>query len=127
MGETGRRAMEDVSLKHDNGADIFFRGRLFAESSWYDEEHSTLTRQKLYITDTNEHIYYIVSHCGEARQCRAYRLSVLGDRCIIHNGNSEMLLQFDMLMLAVRSLCGLSADAAPTLAAVEETLKAANS
>ena len=127
MAETGRRNMEDVSLAHDNGPDIFFRGRLFAECSWYDEERDALTRQKLYVTDTNEHIYYIVSHGNFTRKRRAYRLSVLGDRCVIHNGNTEMVLQFDMLMLAVRSLCGMSADTEPAIEVVEQTLKAANS
>ena len=127
MAGTGRRNMEDVSLHHDNGPDIFFRGRLFAECSWYDEERETLTRQKLYVTDTNEHIYYLVSHGNEDRQRRAYRLSVLGDRCVIHNGNTEMVLQFDMLMLAVRNLCGLNAEAEPAIDLVEQTLKAANS
>ena len=127
MTKTGRRNMEDVSLAHDNGPDIFFRGRLFAECSWYDEERDSLTRQKLYVTDTNEHIYYLVSHGGATRRRRAYRLSVLGDRCVIHNGNTEMVLQFDMLMLAVRSLCGMSADAEPAIDVVEQTLKAANS
>jgi hypothetical protein len=127
MAESGRRNMEDVSLTHDNGPDIFFRGRLFAECSWYDEETAALTRQKLYVTDTNDHIYYLVSHCGTERQRRAYRLSVLGDRCVIHNGNTEMVLQFDMLMLAVRNLCGLSAGAEPAIEVVEQTLKAANS
>ena len=127
MTTTGRRNMEDVSLAHDNGPDIFFRGRLFAECSWYDEEGDSLTRQKLYVTDTNEHIYYLVSHAGTMRKRRAYRLSVLGDRCVIHNGNTEMVLQFDMLMLAVRSLCGMNADAEPAIEVVEQTLKAANS
>ena len=127
MAGTGRKSMEDVSLKHDNGPDIFFRGRLFAECSWYDEENGVLTRQKLYVTDTNEHIYYLVNHAGEERQRRAYRLSVLGDRCVIHNGNTEMVLQFDMLMLAVRSLCGMSAGMESAIDMVEQTLKAANS
>jgi hypothetical protein len=127
MAGTGRKNMEDVSLSHDNGPDIFFRGRLFAECSWYDEERETLTRQKLYVTDTNEHIYYLVSHSGEERQRRAYRLSVLGDRCVIHNGSTEMVLQFDMLMMAVRGLCGLNAEAEPVIDMVEQTLKAANS
>ena len=127
MAGTGRKNMEDVSLQHDNGPDISFRGRLFAECSWYDEERGTLTRQKLYITDINEHIYYLVSHVGEERQRRAYRLSVLGDRCVIHNGNTEMVLQFDMLMLAVRSLCGMSPESESAIAIVEQTLKAANS
>ena len=125
MDTTGR-AMEDVCLKHDNGADIVFRGRLFAESSWFDEENSTLTRQKLYVTDQHEQVYYIVSGSGSARTRRAYKLSVMGDHCIIHNGATEMVLQFEMLMLAVRGLCGLDANATPSLSMVEEMLKAAN-
>jgi hypothetical protein len=119
--------MEDVSLAHDNGPDIHFRGRLFAECSWYDEEREALTRQKLYVTDTNEHIYYLVSHIGEERQRRAYRLSVLGDRCVIHNGNTEMVLHFDMLMLAVRNLCGMKNETTSAIDIVEQTLRAANS
>lgn len=125
VDSTGR-AMEQVCLKHDNGADITFQGRLFSECSWYDEESGVLTRQKLYVTEQNEQVYYIVSGSGPERSRRAYRLSVMGDRCIIHNGAAEMVLQFDMLMLAVRGLCGLEADATPTLAMVEEMLKAAN-
>lgn len=120
------RALENVCLKHDNGADIAFLGRLFAESSWYDEDTDTLTRQKLYVTEQNEQVYYIVSGAGQNRSRRAYRVSVMGDHCVIHNGASEMVLQFDMLMLAVRGLCGLDADATPTLSMVEEMLKAAN-
>ena len=120
------RPMETVCLKHDNGADISFRGRLFAESSWYDEENGILTRQKLYVTDQHDQVYYIVSGAGSQRSRRAYRVSVRGDHCVIHNGASEMTLQFDMLMLAVRGLCGLEAGATPSLSMVEEMLKAAN-
>ena len=126
MAGIGREQMEDVNLKHDNGPDIFFRGRLFAECSWYDENSGSLTRQKLYLTDLNEHIYYIVNHVGEERHRRAYRLSVLGDRCVIHNGNAEMVLQFDMLLMAVRSLCGMKAGMESAIDMVEQTLKAAN-
>ena len=95
-------------------------------SSWYDEEHGMLTRQKLYVTDNNEQVYYIVRSSGQERSRHAYRLSVRGDNCIIDNGVTEMALQFDMLMLAVRGLCGLEAGATPTLSMVEEMLKAAN-
>ena len=49
-----------------------------------------------------------------------------GDVCVIHNGVTEMALQFDMLMLAVRGLCGLDSGATPSLSMVEEMLKAAN-
>ncbi|MBQ4566823.1 MAG: hypothetical protein IJA79_01700 [Desulfovibrio sp.] len=118
--------MEDICLKHDNGSDLVFRGRLFSESSWYDEEHDMLTRQKLYLADNNDQVYYIVRSSGQERSRHAYRLTVQGDNCIIHNGQSSMTLQFDMLMLAVRGLCGLDADATPSLAMVERMLKAAN-
>ena len=55
-----QKNMEEICLKHDNGSDLQFRGRLFSECSWYDEEHGMLTRQKLYVTDNNEQVYYIV-------------------------------------------------------------------
>ncbi|MFT4302849.1 MAG: hypothetical protein QM579_13990 [Desulfovibrio sp.] len=121
-----QKTMEDICLKHDNGSDFSFRGRLFSECSWYDEALGMLTRQKLYVTDTNEQVYYIVRSSGQERSRHAYRLAVRGDNCIIHNGMAEMSLQFDMLMLAVRGLCGLESGATPTLSMVEEMLKAAN-
>ncbi len=124
--ESAAPTMEHICLKHDNGADLNFHGRLFAESSWFDEETSVLTRQKLYVTDHHEQVYYIVRGNGQDRTRHAYRLNVMGDRCIIHNGSTEIILQFDMLMLAVRQLCGLDANATPSLCMVEEMLKAAN-
>ncbi len=123
---TAQQSMEQVCLKHDNGPDITFTGRLFAESSWFDEESATLTRQKLYVTDNQEQVYYIVRGHGPERLRHAYRLSVQGDYCVIYNGTTEMTLEFNLLMLAVRQLCGLDAEATPTLCMVEEMLKAAN-
>ena len=121
-----RKVMEDICLKHDNGCDFTFRGRLFSECSWYDEGLGMLTRQTLYVTDHNEQVYYIVRSSGQERSRHAYKLRMHGDNCIIDNGVSEMALQFDLLMLAVRGLCGLDAAATPTLSMVEEMLKAAN-
>ncbi len=118
--------MEDIRLKHDNGNDIVFNGRLFAESSWFDEDSSTLTRQKLYVAENNEQVYYIVRSNGPERSRNAYRLKVTGNYCTIFDGMSEITLEFDMLMLAVRQLCGLDANSTPTLYMVEELLKAAN-
>lgn len=120
------RAVEELSLRNDGGADITFKGRLFSECSWYDEEAGVLTRQKLFITDNNEQVYYIVTACGTVRSRRAYRLRLEGDQCVIHNGNSEMVVQLELLMLAVRSLCGFDAAGDHLLASIEETLKAAN-
>lgn len=119
------KEMDEICLKHDNG-EFVFRGRLFSECSWYDEAQGMLTRQKLYVTDQNEQIYSIVRSSGSERSRRAYRLAMRGDVCLIHNGVTEMALQFDLLMLAVRGLCGLEAGATPSLAMVEEMLRAAN-
>ena len=125
-GSTVQKTLEDICLKHDNGSDLCFRGRLFSECSWFDDEHQVMTRQKLYVTDKNEQVYYIVRSHGQERSRHAYRLSVDGETCVIYNGRSEMSLQFDMLMLAVRGLCGLDAGATPTLGQVEEMLRVAN-
>lgn len=118
--------MEEISLKHDNGEPLRFQGRLFSECSHFDEENGCLTRQQLYITDSGEQVYYIIRSTGHERERHAYRMAVNGDTCIINNGAGEIALQFDLLMLAVRSLCGLNADATPSLHAVEEILRAAN-
>ena len=58
-----QKTMEDICLKQDNGCDFAFCGRLFSECSWYDESLGTLTRQKLYVTESNEQIYYIAWRC----------------------------------------------------------------
>ena len=120
------RQMEEICLKHDNGDSMHFQGRLFSESSDFDKETGALTRQQLYITENGDQVYYIVRTQGRERTRHAYRLSMQDDVCIINNGRMEITLQFDMLMLAVRSLCGLNADATPTLDMVEEMLREAN-
>lgn len=119
-------SMEDICLKHDNGDPLCFKGRLFSECSHFDEENNCLTRQQLYVAEGGEQVYYIVRSQGHERERHAYRLAVDGDNCVINNGSMEISLQFDLLMLAVRSLCGLNADATPSLSAVEEMLHAAN-
>ena len=118
--------MEDVCLKLDKGDLLQFHGRLFSESSDFDKESGSLTRQQLYVTDNGDQVYYIVRTEGKERTRHAYRISVHGDTCIINNGKMEITMRFDMLMLAVRSLCGLSAEAMPTQEMVEELLNAAN-
>ena len=118
--------MEEICLKHDNGDAMRFQGRLFSECSNYDEESGSLTRQQLYVTDKGEQIYYIVRSDGKERSRVAYRVAVDGDSCAISNGRESYALDFDSLMLAVRSFCALASDAQPPMSAVEEFLKAAN-
>ncbi len=115
-----------VALHLDNGADMEFSGRPFAGGSWFDEETGELTRQRLYATESGEHVYSIVTGQGQQRSRRAYRVSMHGDACTISDGRTEMTLDLEMLMLAVRALAGLDKDDAPTLDSVEETLRAAN-
>ncbi len=115
-----------VSLNLDNGAEMNFSGRPFAGGSWYDEETGTLTRQKLYIEESGEHVYSIVTGQGQERSRRAYRVSLSGESCTINDGRTKMTLNLEMLMLAVRSLAGMERADALTLDMVEETLRAAN-
>lgn len=115
-----------ITLNLDNGAVMEFSGRAFAGGSWYDEETETLTRQKLYISESGEHIYSIISGQGQERSRRAYRVSLAGETCTINDGQSEMTLNLEMLMLAVRALAGMERADGPTLDMVEETLRAAN-
>lgn len=118
--------MEEICLKHDNGEDMRFQGRLFSECSHFDEEKDCLTRQQLYLADNGDQVYYIIRSYPNERERHAYRLAVEGDICHINNGGMEMSLNFDMLMLAVRELCGLTDEATPSLSQVEEMLRAAN-
>lgn len=118
--------MEEICLKHDNGGDLRFQGRLFSEVPVFDKEKNCLTHHQLYLADNGDQVYYVVRKGPEGRERHAYRLAVKDDSCVINNGKMEVELNFDMLMLAVRGLCGLSEDAMPSQEAVEKMLKAAN-
>lgn len=119
--------MDNFCLKHDNGDDLRFQGRLFSECSHFDEENSSLTRQQLFLTEDGEHVYYIIRSGNGNRTRHAYKLKVQDDECVINNGRAEITLKLDLLMLAVRSLCGLDAEDSPSMEMVEELLKAASS
>ena len=54
----------NVVLHLDNGAEMQFSGRPFAGGSWFDDETGELTRQKLYTTESGEHVYSIVTDTG---------------------------------------------------------------
>jgi hypothetical protein len=115
--------MEPVCIKHDNGRDIAFTGRLFSECSWFDEDTGTLTRQKLYVTADNDHVYHIVRSSGKETSRHAYRLAIHEDNCVIFNGRSEVTLQFDQLMLSVRKLCGMDVEGAVTSAEMDDIVE----
>lgn len=118
---------EAVTLQLDNGAAMVFSGRQFAGGSWFDDETGVLTKQSLYVTAENEHVYSVTTRQGQTRNRRAYRVALEGDNCTIHDGRQEVTMELEMLMLAVRALTGLDKDSTSTLEVVEETLRAANS
>jgi len=117
-------AMEKMVLHLENGSALSFSGRLFSEAVWYDEYTGVLTHQKLYVTDQNEHVYVIQKGGSDRHTCRAYRVAVHGERCVIYNGRSVMEFPLDLLMLAVRTLCG--GDDGAALEQAEEILRSAN-
>ena len=49
-----------------------------------------LCRQKLYVTENKDQIYYIMRTGAEEHSRRAYRLKVQDQTCIIHNGKAEV-------------------------------------
>ncbi len=127
MAESAQEAMENYVLHTDTGAEVRFRGRVFSESSYIDEDQGTLTRLKLYVTDDNRQVYSVVSGPGDAKWRRVYVLRVEDDLCHINNGVQDITLRTDMLLTAVFGLCGIDPTATDELrVSLEETLKAAN-
>lgn len=121
---TAMNELEKITLHLENGAGLIFYGRLFSEAVWYDEYSGVLTHQKLYVTDQNEQVYVIQKGSGERNLYRAYRVSVHGERCVIYNGRYSMEIPLDLLLLAMRTLCGTEDGMA--LEQAEEILRAAN-
>ena len=103
MTDDALTSRANVVLHLDNGAEMQFSGRPFAGGSWFDDETGELTRQKLYTTESGEHVYSIVTGKGQQRSRRAYRVSLHGEACTINDGRTEMTLDLEMLMLAVRA------------------------
>ena len=120
--ETQHTNMSEIRLQSDVGGELVFKGRIFSECSWYDEEYGVQMRQKLYVADNRDQIYYIV-RSGKEKSRQAYRLSFSNGVCTINNGVQSVSLTEDMLRIAVHALCGLNAGGA---ASVEETLAAAS-
>ena len=115
--------LAEICMKVDGCEDFVFKGRIFSECSWYDEEFGIQTRQKLYVTDGSDQIYYIV-RSGAEKSRRAYRLSFDNGLYTIWNGSFQISLTADMLKAALHSLCGLKEESEP---AVDEMLRAVNS
>ena len=115
---------EKIFLRSDNGAELYFCGQLYSESSYYDEDTATLTRLRLFITDTGEQVYSIVSGSGTQKHRRHYLVSAMGQRCRVSDGVQTLVLPVEMLFAAVFGLCGIDPERAEELRpAFEENLR----
>jgi hypothetical protein len=119
---------ERVTLKSENGTELTFTGRLFSESSYYDQDTAHLTRLRLFVTDSKELVYSIISGAGTEKTRRYYTVTVEDELCLMSDGVLSIRLPVDMLFSAVFGLCGIDPSRAEELRPLfEENLRAANS
>lgn len=99
---------ERIFLRSDNGAELYFCGKLYSESSYYDEASATLTRLRLFFTENGEQVYSIVSGSGTDKTRRHYIVARESDSLYrIGNGVHTITLPPEMLFAAVFGLCGI--------------------
>jgi len=115
MSKPGKVHFEQITLSNDNEIECTFNGRLFSESSYYDEDSMTLTRLRLYISDRNEQVYSIISGSGQEKTRRYYVVAQDGDLYSISNGAHTLRLPLDLLFASVFGLCGIDPDRAEDL------------
>lgn len=100
--------MEEITLENDTGANITFTGRLYAEHSFFDEETQALTHQRLYLTNSGDQAYSVVTSDGKSKERRAYTIRREGHLCKINNGLFDVSVNANDLIAVVRGLCGLA-------------------
>ena len=98
---------EKILLQNDNGSKLYFRGRMFSESSYFDEQTSTLTRIRLYAIDNGRHVYSIICGAGAAKSRRYYVVTPGKELCQISDGIHSLTVPTEMLFAAVFGLCGI--------------------
>ncbi|MDL2316981.1 hypothetical protein LJC59_07895 [Desulfovibrio sp. OttesenSCG-928-A18] len=107
--------LERVFLRSDNGAELSFRGKLYSESAYYDEETASLTRLRLFVSEGRELVYSIVSGAGAQKTRRHYVVEPKEDLCRISDGIQTLTLPTEMLFAAVFGLCGIDPERAEEL------------
>lgn len=127
MAENKQDSYEECVLQNDEGFKIRFSGKLFSETSYYDDDAGTLTRFKLFVTDDGRQVYSIVSGSQTVKQRRCYVVRFEDDICHISNGEQEISLHTDMLLTVVFGLCGITnAEAGSLRAFIEDARRLAN-
>ena len=127
MAEQLHDSYEEHVLRNDDGTELRFCGKLFSESSFYDEEQASLTRLKLFTTDDGRQIYSIVAYTQAIKWRRVYIMRFDDDLCHISDGAQEITLPVDMLLMVVFGLCGIDPAQGDTVRSfIEDTRKIAN-
>ena len=123
----GNPEHEEFVLQGYNNGELHFRGRLFSEGSFFDEESGALTRMRLFMLGDRRIVYSVVSGSGDQKDRRIYVLKIEEDTCSIDNGQMSISLSQDMLFAAVFGLCGLDESREQELrSTLEESLRAAS-
>ncbi len=118
---------ERVVLRSDNGAEIEFRGYVYSETSYFDEETSTLTRLRLFLADGGKHVYSIISGSGVGKIRRHYIMTPGEEFCDISDGRNRLTVPTEMLFASVFGLCGIDPSRAEELRPIfEESLRRAS-
>jgi len=120
--------MRTFMLPNDIGADLEFTGVLCSENSYHDPEAGTITKQRLYLTDTKEQVYSVVVSNGVNKDQRVYKMRIENNQCRIDNGLFDVALDIELLVSVVRDLCGLdsASHAEDFFSTMVDTLHAAN-
>ena len=101
---------ESITLDDDKAGPVTFRGHLYAQTSFYDEDTGVLTQQKLYTTEGGDQAFSIVSSDGSAKQRRAYVVRREGELCHIQCGERTVSIPYDSLMLFTQILWDIDLD-----------------
>ena len=117
---------EEFTIGGYNDGNLCFKGRLFSEGSFFDEEHRSITSLRLFAVGASRFVYSVASGSGSHKERRAYVLNVQGEMCDIDNGINNICLPLEMLFSAVFGLCGVNSaqDEFGLKATMEECLRA---
>lgn len=93
-----------ITLENDHGSSVTFKGALYAQTSFFEENTGILTKQELYSTADGHQAFALVSTDGDVKRRSAYIVRRQGDMCIMDNGEQQMTLPYDWLMMFTQAL-----------------------
>ncbi|MCK9240392.1 hypothetical protein [Desulfocurvus sp.] len=93
-----------ITLDNGQGGSITFKGALYAQTSFFEEDTGVLTKQELYSTEDGHQAFALVSSDGDLKRKSAYIVRRQGDLCVMDNGERTMTLPYDWLMMFTQAL-----------------------